>query len=78
MSTIVLYSSQTKICLPMTSIVEEFKVAKSKLYMTIRDSDDQVIHDSRSDVKIKSKWSVSDTVCNVESQLKHKDIVGAT
>ena len=45
--------------------------------MTLRDSDDKVIHDTRPDIKTGSKWSVSDTVSDVESQLKHKDIGGA-
>ena len=49
LSTIALYSSQNKVSL-LSSIVVEFKVAKSKLYMTLRDSDDQAIHDTRPDI----------------------------
>ena len=43
--------------------------------MTLRDSDDQVIYDTRPNMKIGSKWSVSDAVSDVETQLEHKDIV---
>ena len=52
LSTTALYSSQSNVSPPMISIVEEFKVAKSKLYMTLKDSDDQVICDTRPDTKI--------------------------
>ena len=69
---IALFSSQTKISLPMTSRIEEFKVAKSKLYMTLGDSDEQVIHDTRPNIKTRSEWSVSAAVSNVGSQMKHK------
>ena len=62
----------------MMSIAEEFKVAKSKLYMTLGSSFDQVIHDTRPDIKTGQKWSVSDAISDIESQLKHKDTVGTT
>ena len=58
----------------MTSIVEGYQMAKSKSYMTLRDSNDKIIHNTRPDIKTGSKWSVSD----VEFQLKQKDIVGVT
>ena len=66
LSTIALYSSQNKVSLP-SSIVEEFKVAKFKMYMTMRDSDDQVIHDSRPDIKTGCKCQVSAAVGDAES-----------
>ena len=37
LSTNALYSIHTKVSLPMTPIVEEFKVVKLKLYLTVRD-----------------------------------------
>ena len=46
--------------------------------MTLRDSDYQVICDTRPVIKTGSKWSVSGAISDAESQLKHKDIVGAT
>ena len=46
--------------------------------MTLRDSDDQVIHNTRPDIKTGCKWSVSSAISDSESNLKHKDILGAT
>ena len=45
--------------------------------MTLRDSDHQVIYETRPDIKTGSKLSVCDVVSDVESRLKHKEIVGA-
>ena len=36
------------------------------------------IHDTRPDIRSGSMLPVSDAVSDVESKLKHKDIVGAT
>ena len=46
--------------------------------MTQSDYDDQVIHGTRPNIKTEGKWLVSDAVSDVESQLKHKDIIGTT
>ena len=39
LSTIALYSSQTKVSLPIKSLAEEFNVANSKLYITLKHKD---------------------------------------
>ena len=44
--------------------------------MTLKDSDGKVMYDTKPDIKTASRWSVSDTVSDVESWLIHKDIVG--
>ena len=59
------------------SLVEEFKVAKARSFMTLRDSKDPVVKNTQLDVKTGRKWSAEKAVEEAESRLKHKEIVGA-
>ena len=59
-------------------MIEEFKVTKARLHMTLRDSEDQVIRDNLPEVKTGMKWSAREEVEAMESCLQHKDIIGAT
>ncbi len=58
--------------------MEEFKVAKVRLMMTLRDSEDSIITDVVPDVRTGRKWDARQEVDQMESRLKHKDIVGYT
>ena len=46
--------------------------------MMLRDSEHQVNRDTLPEVKTGTKWSAREEVEAMESQLQHKDIVGAT
>ena len=73
-----LYGKSNKLQVPISSIVEEFKVAKARLLLTLRDSADDKISSAGIEVRAGRKWSVSQAVENAESNLRHQDIVGAT
>ena len=75
---IAFYGHNTKLQLPLSSLIEEFKVTKARLYMMLRDLEDQVIRDTLPEVKTGMKWSAREVVEAMESHLWHKDIVGAT
>ena len=75
---IAFYGHNTKLQLLLSSLIEEFKVTKARLYMMLRDSEDQVIRDILLEVKTGTKWSAREEVEAMKSQLQHKDIVGAT
>ena len=77
MTNIALHSSHTKVTLPVKSLVEEFKVAKARSFMTLRDSKDPVVKNNQPDVKTGRKWSAEKAVEEVEFRLKHKKMVGA-
>ena len=68
-TTVGLYSRTAKLQLPFTSLVEEFKVSKSRLVMTLKECRDYKVRTGR-------KWSASKTVSEAERRLRHKDIVG--
>ena len=78
LSNIAFYGHSTMLHLPLTSLIEEFKVTKAHLYMTLRDSEDQVVKDTLPEVRTGVKWSAKEEVESMESRLCHKDIVGAT
>ncbi|XP_060076611.1 uncharacterized protein LOC132556244 [Ylistrum balloti] len=73
-----LYSTTGKLQLPLSSLVEEFKVAKVRLVMTVRDSKDEKIRNAGIETRTGRQWSASSAVQEAESRLRHSDIVGIT
>ncbi|CAC5418540.1 unnamed protein product [Mytilus coruscus] len=73
-----LYSRSSQLQLPLTSTLEEYKVSKSRLVMTLRDSKDSKISKARMQTRTGRKWSARTAVDQAESILHHKDIVGNT
>ena len=78
LTNVAIHSSRTKLTLPVRSVVEEYKVAKARSFMTLRDSKDPVVKNIQPDVKSGRKWTASAAVEEAESRLKHKEMVGAT
>ena len=64
--------------LPLTSIVEEFKVAKGRLVVTLKPSTDDLVTKAGTKTRTGRKWSASKAVDRAESRLRHKYIVGTT
>lgn len=76
LSSIGLYSSRSKLQLPLTSVVEEFKVAKARQVIILCDSRDQLVRQADTIIHTGQKWSASRAVADAEARLCHKDIVG--
>lgn len=72
-----LNSSTTKLQLPLRSLVEEWKVATARLYMTLWDSVDPLTRSVRPDAPAGKKWAVADAVEEAEGRLKHMEMAGA-
>jgi len=72
------YSRSTMLQLPLTSVVQEFKVAKCRLVMTLRDSQDHRIREAGIQTRSGRKWSATTEVWRAEELLKLKDIIGNT
>ncbi|KAL4234862.1 hypothetical protein ACF0H5_006504 [Mactra antiquata] len=77
-SSVGLYEKSNQLQLPLSSLVEEFKTAKTRLVLILRDSPDEQIWEAEIVTRTGRKWSVTETVSQTESALKHKDIVGMT
>jgi hypothetical protein len=73
-----LYGHTTKLQLPLTSLSEEFKVAKSGLVMTLQESKDHRVSQAGIETRSGRKWSASQAVEHASSRLSHGDIVGTT
>jgi len=73
-----LYGKTNRLQVPLSSLVEEYKVAKTRLLLTLRDSTDEMIRNAGIEVRTGRKWSVTQTVDSAEASLKHQDIVGNT
>lgn len=63
--------------LPLSPLVEEFKVAKCRAVMLYRDSGDEKIRDSGVTRRSGRKWAADVAVAQTESRLKWKDIIGS-
>lgn len=74
--TIGLYSSGSKLQLPITSVVEEFKTAKVRLAMMLQDSDDQAVRRANITVRTGRKWKAEGALREAEERLQHADIMG--
>ena len=77
-SNIGLYGRSNQLQLPLSSLVEEYKVAKARLVMTLKDSRDDMVRRAGVETRTGRKWSASQAVAQAESRLRHKDIVGTT
>ncbi|XP_060080104.1 uncharacterized protein LOC132559494 [Ylistrum balloti] len=77
-SNIGLYSRTSALQLPLSSVVEEFKVTKARLVKTLRDSKDAKIRQAGTQTRTGRKWSASQSVEQAEGALKHRDMIGAT
>ncbi|CAC5418547.1 unnamed protein product [Mytilus coruscus] len=73
-----LYSKSLQLQLPLTSTLEEYKVSKSRLVMTLRDSNDNKISKAGIQTRTGRKWSSRTAVDQADIILHHKDIVGNT
>jgi hypothetical protein len=75
-SSIGLYSSNSKLQLPIKALTEEFKTTKVRAAMMLRDSKDEKISKAGIRVRTGRKWNASEALKEAESRLEHQDIVG--
>lgn len=65
-----LYNKTAQVQLPLSSIIEEFKVAKCTLVMTLRDSLNQKVLDAGVQTRSGCKWSAMTAVDHAGSMLE--------
>ena len=73
-----LYTTSGKLQLPVSSLVEEFKLAKARLLLTLKDPPDDRISGVGIELRTGRKWSVTRAVETAQNRLRHRDIVGTT
>ena len=73
-----LYSNSGNLQLPISSLVEEFKIGKVRLHTIMKDSADEIIRKAYPEIKSGTKWSDVKTASEAECSLRIKDIIGVT
>ena len=76
-SKVVLYTISGNLQLPISSLVEEFKIGKVRLHMMM-DSADEIIRKAYPEIKSGTKWSAVKTTQEAECSQRIKDIKGVT
>ena len=76
LTNVALYSSSTKLKLPMLSLVKEYKLGKARLFQMLRDSRDPLVKNAKLSIITGRKWKAEIAVENAESALKMKEIIG--
>ena len=77
LNTSALYTKKGPLTLPLPSIVEEYKAAKVRTVMMLKESRDDAIKANPPSVKTGRKWQAEIETDNALEVLKHRDIVGA-
>ena len=73
-----LYTNSGNLQLPISSLVEEFKIGKVRLHMMMKDSADEIIRKVYPEIKSGMKWSAVKAAQEAECSLWIKDIIGIT
>ena len=60
-----------KLQLPLSSLVEKFKIVKTRPVLTLRDSPDELIREAGIQTRTSRKWSATESVNQAENNLKH-------
>lgn len=75
LSSIGLYGNGA-LSLPISSLVEEYKCAKTRVEMTLTESRDPCVRDAAPNLATGRKWKPSAAVAVAKTTLRHRDIVG--
>ena len=70
-----LYTNSGNLQLPISSLVEEFKIRKVRLHI-MKDSTDEIIRKAYPEIKSGMKWSAIKAAQKVKCSLQTKDITG--
>ena len=77
-STHCMYSKSSKIRLPFSSLIDEFKAAKARNLVTFKDSKDPCIRGADIDVDAGRKANTIKEIAEARSRLKTQEIIGKT
>lgn len=75
-SAVNLYSKTSKLRLPVSSVVEEFKATKARAVSTLLLSEDQKVRHANESIKCGRKWKPQEAVKEAEAHWRHQEIVG--
>ena len=76
LTTIALYGKTNKLSLPLTSLIEEYKVSKVRLQSMLCSSRDKKISSNPPTINVGRKWNVTEVLHSVNGMAKHEEVVG--
>lgn len=75
-SSVILYSKTSKLRLPVSSVVEEFKATKVRAISTLVLSEDEKVRHANKTIKCSRKWKPQAAVKEAEAYWRHQEIIG--
>ena len=76
-SSVGLYSTSSKLQLPLKSVTDEYKTTKARQTMTIRNNADPFVREAGINLTSGRKWNVDTAVNEAQARLRQKDIIGS-
>ena len=76
-SSIGLYSTSSKLQLPLKSVTDEYKTTKARQTMTIRSNPDPFVREAGISLRSGRKWNVDKAVDEAQARLRQKDLIGS-
>ena len=75
-SSIGLFSSSSKLQLPLKSVLDQYQITKVRKVMMLDNSKDSCVNSANIQIDCGRKWKASEAVSNAKQRLMHKDLVG--
>ena len=75
---VALYGRNTKMRLPLKSVLEEYKCGKVRLHMMLEESEDPAVKSIQPTLKSGRKWKVGEAVNLAKQCLNTKEVIGLT
>ena len=69
---IALYGQRNKLKIPLSSLNEEFRVARKRQVLQYQESADPKVSQAGTEVRTGRKWKAAEAVSTAESRLKHR------
>ena len=75
-SSVGLFSTSSKLQLPLKAVTDEYKKTKARQIMLLEASRDQCVRQAGVQIDAGRKWKASNAIEEAKQRLRHKDIVG--
>ena len=76
-SSVGLFSQNSKLQLPLKSVLDQYQMTKARQVMILENSQDQCVSEAGIQVEAGRKWNADQAVAEAKQRLRHKDIVSA-
>ena len=75
-SSVGLFSQNSKLQLPLKSVLDQYQMTKARQVIILEDSQDKCVSKAGIQVEAGRKWNADQAVTEAKQRLRHKDIIG--